>query len=238
MLWANRNGFVYVLDRVTGEFLLGKAFVKQNWNLGLRQRPAGPDREGETDAGGHAHRARHAGRHELVFPLVQPAHGSSLRVGVGQLLGDLEICRSPAVEPKARIHRTRPAPAPGAPARGRAGVAYRTETEGYGAVRAIDPKTGDKKWDFKMVDYTESGVLTTASDLLFSGGREGHFFALDARTGELLWRPISAATSPAVRSRSRWRGGSMWRCRAKGHSMSSDCQRNEQARRYFFPSVT
>ena len=39
-----------------------------------------------------------------------------------------------------------------------------------------------------MVDYTESGVLTTASDLLFSGGREGHFFALDARTGELLWK--------------------------------------------------
>ena len=39
-----------------------------------------------------------------------------------------------------------------------------------------------------MVDYTEAGVLTTASDLLFSGGREGHFFALDARTGELLWR--------------------------------------------------
>jgi len=39
-----------------------------------------------------------------------------------------------------------------------------------------------------MVDYTESGVLTTASDLLFSGGREGHFFALDARNGELLWK--------------------------------------------------
>lgn len=33
----------------------------------------------------------------------------------------------------------------------------------------------------------ESGVLTTASDLLFSGGREGHFFAFDARNGELLW---------------------------------------------------
>jgi len=69
-----------------------------------------------------------------------------------------------------------------------AGVACRTEAEGYGAVRAIDPKTGEKKWDFKMVDYTESGVLTTASDVLFSGGREGHFFALDARNGELLWR--------------------------------------------------
>jgi len=71
---------------------------------------------------------------------------------------------------------------------GRANATNRTEAEGYGAVRALDPKTGDKKWEFKMVDYTEAGILTTASDLLFSGGREGHFFALDARTGELLWR--------------------------------------------------
>jgi outer membrane protein assembly factor BamB len=38
-----------------------------------------------------------------------------------------------------------------------------------------------------MVDYTEAGVLTTASDLLFSGGKEGNFFALDARNGALLW---------------------------------------------------
>ena len=38
-----------------------------------------------------------------------------------------------------------------------------------------------------MVDFSESGVLTTASDLLFAGGREGLFFALDARTGERLW---------------------------------------------------
>jgi len=39
-----------------------------------------------------------------------------------------------------------------------------------------------------MVDYTESGVLTTAADLVFAGGREGQFFALDARSGELLWK--------------------------------------------------
>jgi alcohol dehydrogenase (cytochrome c) len=31
-------------------------------------------------------------------------------------------------------------------------------------------------------------MLTTATDLLFTGGREGHFHALDARTGELLWK--------------------------------------------------
>ena len=35
---------------------------------------------------------------------------------------------------------------------------------------------------------TDAGLLTTASDLLFTGGREGHFKAIDARTGELLWK--------------------------------------------------
>ena len=39
-----------------------------------------------------------------------------------------------------------------------------------------------------MVDFTDAGVLTTASDLLFSGGREGDVYALSARTGALLWR--------------------------------------------------
>ena len=52
---------------------------------------------------------------------------------------------------------------------------------------AIEPQTGDKKWEFKMIDYTDAGVLTTASDLLFSGGRDGNFFALDARVGDALW---------------------------------------------------
>jgi len=38
------------------------------------------------------------------------------------------------------------------------------------------------------VGVTESGVLTTASDLVFAGGRDGYFFALDAKTGTLLWK--------------------------------------------------
>ena len=37
-------------------------------------------------------------------------------------------------------------------------------------------------------DITWGGVLTTAGDVVFSGGKEGYFFALDARTGELLWK--------------------------------------------------
>jgi glucose dehydrogenase len=35
---------------------------------------------------------------------------------------------------------------------------------------------------------TDAGVLTTASDVLFSGGADGIFYALDARDGKLLWQ--------------------------------------------------
>src|SRR6201987_846670 len=35
LMWGNRNGFFYVLDRSTGKFLNGKPFVKVNWASGL-----------------------------------------------------------------------------------------------------------------------------------------------------------------------------------------------------------
>jgi alcohol dehydrogenase (cytochrome c) len=81
-------------------------------------------------------------------------------------------------------------PVPGAPgtgALGRGPVNNWTEATGTGAVLALDPRTGDAVWKFAMTDVTDSGILTTASDVLFTGGREGNFQALDARTGKLLW---------------------------------------------------
>jgi alcohol dehydrogenase (cytochrome c) len=63
-----------------------------------------------------------------------------------------------------------------------------TEEAGHGVVVALDPRTGEAKWRYHMHDVTDAGILTTASDLLFTGGREGYFFALDARSGALLWR--------------------------------------------------
>jgi len=55
-------------------------------------------------------------------------------------------------------------------------------------VLAIDPRTGQRIWQYDFTDVTGSGLLTTTTDLLFTGSREGHFHALDARNGELLWR--------------------------------------------------
>jgi alcohol dehydrogenase (cytochrome c) len=55
-------------------------------------------------------------------------------------------------------------------------------------VRAIDPTTGERKWEYKMSDLTWAGILTTSTNVLFSGGNEGYFYALDARNGTLLWK--------------------------------------------------
>ena len=63
-----------------------------------------------------------------------------------------------------------------------------TETIAHGEVKAIDPTTGQQKWAFEMNDVTDAGILTTASDVLFTGNREGFFFVLDARNGNLLWK--------------------------------------------------
>ncbi|HSP70606.1 MAG TPA: PQQ-binding-like beta-propeller repeat protein, partial [Bryobacteraceae bacterium] len=58
----------------------------------------------------------------------------------------------------------------------------------FSSIIAMDPNTGDRKWTFKLAaPSTEGGILTTASNVLFAGGRDGQFVALDARDGKLLW---------------------------------------------------
>ena len=78
--------------------------------------------------------------------------------------------------------------APTPPIRLRGPINDWTDDAGYGAVLAIDALTGEERWRFEMTDVIRSGILTTASDLLFAGARSGYFQALDARTGELLWK--------------------------------------------------
>jgi alcohol dehydrogenase (cytochrome c) len=65
---------------------------------------------------------------------------------------------------------------------------FNDDTEPFGVVRAYDAQTLDRKWEFRMSDITWGGTFATASDLVFSGGRDGYFLALDGRTGALLWK--------------------------------------------------
>jgi len=185
MLWANRNGLFYVLDRATGQFLSGKPFVEVNWMNGFDEkgRPIRvpgkiptvegtaiyPGSEGATNW----YSPSYSPRTGLFYVSAWDAYMSVFyRVPVNYTEGRVYA----GGWPKSYVPDGRPA------------ENLRKDNEGFGAVRAIDPITGQRRWEFKMNDVTDAGILTTASDLLFSGGREGYFFALEARTGKLLWR--------------------------------------------------
>jgi alcohol dehydrogenase (cytochrome c) len=188
MLWANRNGFFYVLDRANGEFVRGKPFVKVNWASGLDER----GRPVETPPGPDA----------VTFPGVQggtnwysPSYSPSTRlfyVSAWENYGSVFKPEEAEYHSGRQFHGGIPAsPIPGIanlPGIRRGPINNWTESLGNGAVIAIDPRTGEHRWRFPTTDVSSSGILTTATDLLFTGSREGYFYALDARSGAQLWR--------------------------------------------------
>src|SRR5690349_17596943 len=57
------------------------------------------------------------------------------------------------------------------------------------SIKAIDPETGETKWEYKISRGSLSaGVLATSGNLLFASTAEGNLLALNARTGAMLWR--------------------------------------------------
>jgi alcohol dehydrogenase (cytochrome c) len=185
MLFANRNGFLYVLDRTNGQFLLGKPFVKVNWTSGLDstgrpQNVVSPTSEGTiiypgNQGGTNWYSPSYSPRTGLFYI---PSWMDTFSTYIKRPAEYTEGQRFTGALPVMSVRSLQQGPL----------VNRRLPEEGYGAVQAFDPKTGMKKWEFKMTDVTDSGILTTASDLVFSGGREGYFFALDARTGAMLWK--------------------------------------------------
>ena len=190
MLWANRNGYFYVLDRVTGKFLLGKPFVKVNWASGLDENgrpiqtpqpedmPTWPGNQGGTNW----YPPSYSPRTDLFYfsawenyATIYQAIEQEYEPGSTFYGGGFTVKAPVRGAPTIAIGRTSP-------------INNWTSEVGYGSLKAMDPDTGEAVWTFDQFDVSDGGMLTTASDLLFTGGREGYFHALDARTGELLWK--------------------------------------------------
>ncbi len=185
MLFGNRNGFFYVLDRTNGQFLLGKPFTKVTWTTGLDAKGRPQNMVPLTEDGA------------LIYPGVQggtnwysPSFSPRTNLFYLPMWGDTystftkrpveykEGQRFTGSLPSMPIRLLTPGPS----------INRRRPEEGWGGIQAIDPNTGEKKWEYKMADVVDAGVLSTASDLLFTGGREGYALALDAKTGALLWK--------------------------------------------------
>jgi PQQ-dependent dehydrogenase (methanol/ethanol family) len=174
LLHADRNAFFYLLDRETGEFLLGKPFTRQTWAKGLdaKGRPMVIPDTDPTPEGNYVCPDATGGTN-WDSPSWDPAT-KLLYIGARDSCATYKSVTKP--------------PVPGAPYTGTGDQADES-VGGKGVVTAIDPFTGDVKWKYTLqAGSAAAGVLGTAGGVLFSGSKEGFLLALDSRTGKLLWK--------------------------------------------------
>jgi alcohol dehydrogenase (cytochrome c) len=163
---ANRNGFFYVLDRATGKLLVGKPFSDTTW-----ARELGPD--------GHPIVLNDGSKGCLPDQWGSTNHMPASFDPMRRLffVTVRETCATyfPVKEEivPGRISNS--------------GTVQRDVERSYGVLRAIDPTTVERKWEFKYPTPTMAGVMSTASGVVFAGDNEGNFMAFDARTGKNLW---------------------------------------------------
>ncbi len=170
---ANRNAFYYLLDRETGEFLLGTAYSKQTWarRVDEQGRPILlPGKEPSVEG-------------TLVYPSLQGAtNWFSPSYSPRTKLFYVAVRQMGSYYFKGEVEYE-----PGKPFLGGGEQALGGD-QASGVIRALEVMTGERRWEFKLHSPPWAGVLSTAGGLVFGGSNEGNFFALDDRTGKALWQ--------------------------------------------------
>jgi len=174
----SRNGFYYVLDRQTGEFLLAKPFVKQTWakEIDKKGRPVLNPGQEPTPEGNDSIWPGVDGGNNWMSPSYNP---------------NTRMLYFNAREERRRFFKTdAPEFRPGESffgGGGGGGARFRPE-ESWGKLIAMTPETGEIQWEHRILSPPWAGALATAGNLVFSATPSGNFYALDARTGKELWR--------------------------------------------------
>jgi PQQ-dependent dehydrogenase (methanol/ethanol family) len=172
---ANRNGFFYVLDRITGERLLAKPFVEQlTWASGI-----GPDGRPQLLSGGQPTPAGNK-----VCPAVEGAT-NWMSTAYAPETGLFYVM---ALE-KCVIYNKSPEPWERGKSFYGGGTREVPNEPGKKFLRAIDVQTGTIVWQIPQIGPGNSwgGVLSTAGGLVFFGDDSGAFAAIEAKSGKPLW---------------------------------------------------
>ena len=97
-------------------------------------------------------------------------------------------CASLAAESSSTYYKGETEYGPGTRYRGRLFVNEAAMDSWYGAVRAFHSVAAEKVWEHKLFRPVWAGLLATAGGLVFAGGSDGFFKALDSESGEELWQ--------------------------------------------------
>jgi alcohol dehydrogenase (cytochrome c) len=175
LVQANRNGFFYALDRLTGKVLMAEQFVKNlTWakGIGADGRPIPlPDAE-PTSAGVRA-----------CPSVLGAANWPSTAFNPGTGLFYVMATEACNIYTKSDEQWQ-------AGQSWFGGGAHRTTAEAGGQyLRALDLQTGKIAWEVPQTGEgsTSSGVLATAGGLVFFGDNNGAFVGVDAKSGKPIW---------------------------------------------------
>lgn len=181
---ADRNGYFYVLNREDGAFVSASPFVKDiTWSSGIDE--TGRPIFVEANRPGDPASAADGKKGEVIFASPSFLGGKNwMPMAFSQRTGNFYV---PSNEWGMDIWNEPISYKKGAAYLG-AGFTIKPNYEDHiGSLKAIDPDTGEWKWEYKNDAPLWSGVMTTAGGLVFFGTPEGEFIALDDETGEKLW---------------------------------------------------
>jgi quinohemoprotein ethanol dehydrogenase len=188
VMQAPKNGFFYVLDRLTGELLSADPFTKTTWATHVDMSSGRPVETEEANYqkngpsylwpgpyGAHNWQPMsYSPKTKLMYIPVQnmPFYFSADKKPVTHRINrwntgiDLNEARHPEswVAAKASV-----------------------DALAYGELVAWDPIKKSRAWDIRHAKPSNGGILSTAGNLVFQGTQEGRFIAYDATNGELLW---------------------------------------------------
>ncbi|TNE89926.1 MAG: PQQ-dependent dehydrogenase, methanol/ethanol family, partial [Rhodobacteraceae bacterium] len=181
---ADRNGFFYILNREDGKFIAAYPFVKDiSWASGIDEN--GRPIYNEENRPGAPNASSDDGKGQQVFAVPSFLGGKNwMPMSYSQKTGLFYV---PSNEWGMDIWNEPISYKKGAAYLG-AGFTIKPLFEDYiGSLKAMDPNTGEVKWEYKNDAPLWGGTMATAGGLVFFGTPEGKFIALDDETGEELW---------------------------------------------------
>ena len=182
---ADRNGFFYVLDRTNGDFVSATPFVQNiTWAEGIDEngrpiwdpanRPGDPaeSADGKKGASVFAIPSFLGGKNWM--PMAYSQNTNNFYIPSNEW--GMDIWNEPVTYKKGAAYLG-------------SGFTIKPIFDDYiGSLKAVDPVTGDIKWEYRNKAPLWGGVLTTAGGLVFTGTPEGFLKAFDDETGEELWK--------------------------------------------------
>lgn len=187
IMQAPKNGFFYVLDRVSGEFISAEAYAQINWASHVDKLTGRPVENAVADynkTGG-----------SLIWPAPFGAHNwqpmsYSHNTGLVYIpTQHVAAFYAPDKNFSFTKHRWNTGTDTWEMRYDSDPIISRASADALlrGYLVAWDPVSQQKVWQVRHNKVSNGGILSTAGELVFQGTGEGGFHAYGAKTGERLW---------------------------------------------------